>query len=131
MKLITRNTDYALRALCVIAENKEVTSVSELVEKLKMPRPFLRKILQALNREGILKSCRGAQGGFVLAKTADRIFLPDLIRTFQGDFRINECIFRKAPCPNAKTCKVRKKLADIQMYAYSKLKSVSIGSLIK
>ncbi|MCX5702041.1 MAG: hypothetical protein NTW64_03570 [Candidatus Omnitrophica bacterium] len=44
MKLITRDTDYAIRALCYIAKNKnEIISVRELVTKLKIPRPFLRK----------------------------------------------------------------------------------------
>ena len=56
MKLITRDTDYAIRALCFIARfKKKIVSVSELVKVLKIPRPFLRKILQTLNKKRILK----------------------------------------------------------------------------
>ncbi|MBU2258562.1 MAG: Rrf2 family transcriptional regulator, partial [Candidatus Omnitrophica bacterium] len=67
MKLITRDTDYALRALCFIAKNKDkVTPAPELVAKLKIPRPFLRKILQSLDKNGLLKSYKGKGGGFVM-----------------------------------------------------------------
>ena len=63
MRLITRNTDYAVRALSYISRQEEkVISVSELVKKIKVPRPFLRKILQTLNKKGILISYKG-QGG--------------------------------------------------------------------
>ena len=66
MKLITRDTDYALRALCFIAKHKkEIISVDRLAEESKIPRPFLRKILQKLNRAGILKSYKGQGGGFI------------------------------------------------------------------
>ena len=65
MKLITRDTDYAVRALCFIGQRqKRLISASELVANLKIPRPFLRKILQTLNREGILNSYKGKGGGF-------------------------------------------------------------------
>jgi len=44
MKLITRSTDYAIRALCCIAENKkEVISADYIVKALDMPRPFFKK----------------------------------------------------------------------------------------
>lgn len=60
MKLITRDTDYALRAVCFIARDKErVTSASELVKNLSIPQPFLRKLLQILSRGRILRSHKG------------------------------------------------------------------------
>ena len=59
MKLITRNTDYAIRALCYIAEQKqEVISADRLVKSLEIPRPFLRKILQTLTKAGLLNSSK-------------------------------------------------------------------------
>jgi len=59
MKLITRNTDYALRALCYISKNKNIVTVDELVERLGVPRSFMRKILQQLNKKMILVSFKG------------------------------------------------------------------------
>lgn len=66
MKLITRDTDYAIRALCFITiGRKEIIPVRELVENLKVPRPFLGKLLQILNKKRLLKSYKGLGGIFV------------------------------------------------------------------
>ena len=132
MKLITRDTDYAVRALCFIARRREgLVSVSELVRASRIPRPFLRKILQVLNKKGILSSYKGRGGGFTLALTPKRIFLLDLIKIFQGPLIINQCLFKKAPCPDIRTCKLRKKIDSIQKYAISELKDVTLASLLE
>lgn len=132
MKLITRDTDYALRALCfMVRYKKAITSVSTLVKELKIPRPFLRKILQVLNKKGILKSYKGGGGGFILGLTPSKIFLVDLIEIFQGPLKLNECFFKKLSCPNMKTCALRKKIDTIERYVVSKLKSITIASLIR
>lgn len=105
MKLITRNTDYAVRALCCIAEQKqEVISADQLVKSLKMPRPFLRKILQTLNKEGLLNSSKGKGGGFTLTISPEKITLTDVMKIFQGPLKLNECKFRKNDCPYVSDC---------------------------
>ncbi len=130
MKLITRDTDYALRALCFIARHrKEIVSVRELVKKLKIPKPFLRKILQILNKKRILKSYKGKGGGFLLAVPASKIFLVDLIEIFQGPLRLNECFFKRIACPNTKTCALRKKINNIERYVIRELRYITLASL--
>ena len=132
MKLITRDTDYAVRALAFIAkQNKDVVSVNELVGRLKIPRPFLRKILQLLNKRGVLKSCKGQGGGFILNQSPKRIFLVDLIRIFQGPIKLNECIFKKRICPNIKTCKLRKRIIKIQEHVISELSEITLASILE
>jgi len=132
MKLITRDTDYALRALCfIVKQKKEIVSVSELVKALKIPYPFLRKILQVLNKKGVLKSFKGQGGGFSLGTRPSRIFLVDLIEIFQGPLKLNECFFKKLSCPNIKTCSLKKKIDSIERYVISELKSIKISSLLK
>ncbi|MFA5271258.1 MAG: Rrf2 family transcriptional regulator [Candidatus Omnitrophota bacterium] len=131
MKLITRDTDYALRAICFIAKNKnKKVSVSRLVKELKIPRPFLRKILQVLNKKNILISHKGIGGGFVLANSAKKITLTDLIKIFQGPVHLNECLFKKRKCPNTETCPLRKKIKDIEKYVVKELNSVTLASLM-
>jgi Rrf2 family protein len=130
-KLINRNTDYAVRALCLMAKEKErVVSVPEFVKRLKIPGPFLRKILQILNREGLLVSQKGKRGGFILALAPERIFLKDLIEIFQGPLKLNECLFKKIICPEKNICALKKKIDSIERRVVSELKSVTIGSLL-
>lgn len=132
MKLITRDTGYAIMALIFIARRKnKIVSVSELVRHLKIPKPFLRKILQTLNRKGLLHSYKGKGGGFVLSTSPDKILLIDLIQIFQGEIRLNECIFRKRICPKIKTCKLKRRIDSIQDYVISKLEDISLAYLMK
>jgi len=131
MKLITRNTDYAIRALCYIAKrDKKIISVSDLVKDLKIPRPFLRKILQVLNRKRFLRSYKGREGGFKLAVKPDKIFLIDLIEIFQGEFRLNECIFKKKICPNVKICKLKKKIDKMQNYVINEFTKITLKEIL-
>ena len=131
MKLITRNTDYAVRALCCIAEQKqEVISAGQLVKSLEMPRPFLRKILQALNKEGLLNSSKGKGGGFSLAVSPEKITLTDVMKIFQGPIKLNECTFKKKVCPNVKDCLLKKKIDEIEKEVILRLKSINLESLL-
>ena len=132
MKLITRDTDYAVRALAFIAkQKKDVIPVDSLVKRLNIPKPFLRKILQILNKRGLLRSYKGQGGGFSLRVRPDKIFLLDLINIFQGPIKINECIFKKRICPNIKTCPLKKRIDKIQLFVISEFKSITLASLIK
>ena len=132
VKMLTRNTDYAVRAICHMAKRGEgVISVTELVKKLKIPRPFLRKLLQTLNKEGVVRSHKGIGGGFELALAPSRIFLTDIIEAFQGPLTMNECIFKKKICPNVKECPLKKRIDGITRRVESELRSITIGSLIK
>ena len=131
MKLITRDTDYAMRALCFIAKDKgEVISVSSLVKALDVPKPFLRKCLQTLHIKGVLKSFKGQGGGFLLAKNPKSIFLTDIMRIFQGALCLNECFLRKLVCPHTKGCSLRKKISKIEKHVKKELSSVTVWSLI-
>lgn len=132
MKLITRDTDYATRALVFIAKNKQkIVSVSELVDNLDVPKPFLRKILQTLNRSHLLVSYKGQGGGFRLARKPNKIFLLDLMNIFQGNFKLNECILKNHRCPDMRKCSLRKKIDGIENYIMHKLKNISMASLLR
>lgn len=131
MKLITRNTDYAMRALCYIAQkDRPSVSAAEMVADLKIPRPFLRKILQTLSGEGLLKSTKGQGGGFSLAFPREKILLTDLIRIFQNTIHLNECVFKKKICPNRSTCVLKKEIDSIEQDVLRRLRSISIASLV-
>jgi len=129
MKLITRNTDYALRALCFIAQNKKITTVSELVKKLNIPYPFLRRILQQLSRKKFLKSYKGKKGGFILDKSINNLSLLDLINIFQGRFKLNECLLKNKTCPKIRNCVLRKKIKKLENYITSELSKIKIVNL--
>ena len=132
MKLITRDTDYAIRALNYIVCNEgRVVSITELVRELETPKPFLRKILQLLGINGILKSYKGKNGGFVLAREPDKIFLVELMQIFQGPFRISECTFKKKSCPNQLDCILKIEIDSIEKMVLEKISAITLKSLKK
>ena len=132
MKLITRDTDYALRAVCFMARHSDKrVAVAELVRELKVPGPFLRKLLQILHRKRILRAYKGQGGGFSLAVRADKLFLVRVMEIFQGQLRLNECFLKKVTCPHTRLCPLRKKINNIEKYVLRELKSITIASLLR
>lgn len=130
MKLITRNTDYALRAICYIAKKKRVVTVDELVNKLGVPKPFMRKILQHLSKKEILESYKGQGGGFKLRVSPEKIYITEIMRVFQGHLGLNGCFLKKNICPNKGKCVLRKKISFIESHALKQLKAINIASLL-
>ena len=131
MKFITRDMDYAMRALCVIAHQKEMLCVDDLVKETRITRPFLRKILQILNRHKLIKSYRGRGGGFVLLKKLKDISLLDIIRIFKKDVVLSDHTFKKSKCPKVKECILKKEMDKIENYIISKFDSIKMQALMK
>lgn len=132
MTLITKDTDYAIRALGYLAKHPgKPASVTEISKALKISYTFLRKILQILTKHGILQSVKGKGGGFSLNQTAEEIFVKDIMKIFQGSLDLKNCRVKQHICPNVKTCPLRKRVEEIENYARYVLQSVTIQSLVK
>ncbi len=132
MKLLTRDTDYGIRALIFMnTQNGRVVPAGELVDALRIPRPFLRKILQKLNKNGILKSYKGQGGGFSASVDIGKLALKDLIEIFQGPITLNECTFKKKACLSRYVCPLKKRIDNIEKEMVSQLKNIRIKDLLK
>ena len=130
MKLITRDTDYAIRALLYMAQRPEkVVSAKELVDELAIPRAFLRRLLQVLSRKKILRSIKGKGGGFRLNRVPKKIGIADIIRVFQGNTDLFDCMFKKALCPDVSRCPLRKELKKIEKLVHRELGRITLSSL--
>jgi len=112
MNFISRDTDYAIRALVFMTRNprKCVITVDEIVEEEGLPERFLRRILQNLVKKKILVSHKGKKGGFSFSKSPADIKLTDIIEVFQGKVDLTNCLLKGRICPNVKKCALRKKL---------------------
>ena len=132
MRLITKNIYYAIRSLLYIAQKpNEMTSVSELVDKLNMHRAFLRKILQVLSKHEILKSSRGQGGGFVLNIRPSKLRIIDVMEIFRGKEDLINCLLEKGICPYPEDCALMAKMKDIEENLYRALETTTIATLLK
>jgi Rrf2 family protein len=82
---ISAKSDYAVRALLSLAARApEVVKIDEVVGEQQLPRKFLEAILGELRRAGLVRSQRGADGGYALARPAGEITLAAVIRAVDG-----------------------------------------------
>ena len=131
MKLLTKNTDYAIRALLHIARNGEgYLSSREISRKENIPLPYLRRILNKLREEEIIITREGVGGGAKINRDPAEIRVSNLIRIFQGDITLLDCVFRKNICINIKTCPLRKRIKKIEKVVVKELESVTIADLL-
>ena len=132
MNLITRHTDYAVRALLYMAQHQgQLVSTADLDRDLRLPRPFMRKTLQLLQKEGYLLSVKGHNGGFRLKLSPEKIRLIDLMRIFQGEVSLGDCLFRKKMCECTRTCPLRKEVKAIERVMLEKLSRITLGNLMR
>jgi Rrf2 family protein len=82
---ISAKTDYAIRALLSLAAHEpDLVKVDTVVSEQGMPRKFVEAILGDLRRAGLVRSQRGAEGGYALARPAREIALGAVIRAVDG-----------------------------------------------
>lgn len=89
---ITARVAYASLAVFELALQPPATRVQakQIAEKRKIPLKFLEQILIQLKQSGIVRSVRGASGGYLLAKPADDITLKDIVDAVEGGVRMLE-----------------------------------------
>jgi len=131
MKLITKHTDYAARALMYLAGHADaVVSSREIAEKERIPLRFIRVILQGLKRQGIIAAKEGVRGGVWLKVLPEKIRLVDLIRMFQGEVQLSECMFRNKVCANRKACVLRRRIQAIEQTVIDEFRRITIADLL-
>ena len=82
---ISAKTDYAVRALLLLASRSpDLVKVDVLTEQQGLPRKFVEAILSELRRAGLVRSQRGADGGYALARPAAEITIGSVIRVVDG-----------------------------------------------
>ena len=80
MLSLTKKTEYALIACCYLARvNRGVVSARDIAQQHSVRVPLLMNVLKVLNQRGLLKSARGARGGYTLAVPADELSLARVI----------------------------------------------------
>jgi Rrf2 family protein len=84
MRLSAR-VDYALRAVCELAAADGPRTVDQLSTAQQIPHKYLESILGELRRGGLLRSQRGPDGGYRLARPATEISIADVIRALDGE----------------------------------------------
>ena len=91
MKLSTKGK-YGLRALIDLAQYSEDSpvSITSIARRQDISERYLEQLMSKLKKAGLVKSIRGANGGYVLAKEAKDISVGDVLRALEG--RVDLCV---------------------------------------
>jgi Rrf2 family protein len=92
MKLSTKGR-YGLRAVIDLAihEGEEAVALSQIAERQGISMNYLEQLISKLRKAGIVNGIRGAQGGYVLAVSADELSVGDILRALEGDLNPVDC----------------------------------------
>lgn len=117
MKLSTKGR-YGVQAMLDLALHNSEGSVSlkSIAQRQELSENYLEQLFASLRRYGLIKSIRGAMGGYVLGDTPDKIIIGDVIRALEGPLLPVECLDeKKTKCAKYECCVTKgvwKKMGD-------------------
>jgi Rrf2 family protein len=129
---ITRQADYALRAMLYLArmpENQKAAT-SQIAEEQRIPPSFLAKIVSQLSIAGLIHTSRGARGGVSLARPSIEISVLEVIEAIDGPIALNACTFSQSDCPFGAECPLRPIWCDSQEELIERLRTTSFSQLM-
>jgi Rrf2 family protein len=133
MKLTSR-CEYAMLALVHLGRQKtdRLVSVEAIARSQNIPPKFLEQIMLALKRARYVRSSKGRRGGYQLAKSADKITLAEIVRSFDGALASTESVSEHfyQSTPIEKEDKLVHVFRGIRDYAAEKLERTTIGDML-
>lgn len=124
----SQTAGYAVLALGCIGSWRGEWVLSKDIHKCTgVPMPYLRKLLFALGKAGLIRTKRGYQGGFVLARAPDEISLLDVVRAVEHEKLAEDCLLGLAGCSDATPCPMRSFWQKERTRIAAKLDSVTLA----
>ena len=93
MKISTKGR-YALRMLLDLAEHQNCgfIALKDIAKRQNISKKYLEQIIPIFNRSGVLKTVRGSQGGYQLAKAPDKYTVGEILRLTEGSLSPVSCV---------------------------------------
>ena len=132
MKLSTR-TRYAMRAVLELAENfgKGPLQTRVIAKNQDISVKYLEQLMAALKSAGLIRSQRGAKGGYILANPPEKIKLSDVFDVFEGPVVTVECVANDKYCNRSGNCIARQIWAEIQRVVRNVLQATTLKDVIE
>lgn len=129
MKLTTKGR-YAVTALLDLAlhQNAGPITIATVAERHHIPVTYLERLAGLMRAKGLLKSVRGAKGGYVLAKSPEEITVADIIAAVNEGIDTTRC-GGKANCLQGKVCLTHHLWDELNNEIFSFLKGITLSAL--
>ncbi len=133
MKISTRGR-YGLKAMVDIAENcsEGCVSLKSIAERTNLSESYLEQLIASLKKAGLVKSTRGANGGYTLTKPPEDISVGDILRVVEGPLKLVECLSDKESCGmgDCSLCATRDVWARLSESVSEAADNISLSELI-
>ncbi len=129
MKLTTRGR-YAVTAILdlVIHPQAGPTTVAQLSERHGIPAPYLERLTGLMRSKGLLKSVRGAKGGYVLARSPQEITVADIIASVNEGIDTTRCQ-GKGNCYKGAMCLTHHLWDELNQEIFHFLQGITLSAL--
>src|SRR5713101_5111256 len=131
MLKLTKKADYGLIALKHLAVNSGglSSSAKDIAECYGIPLPLLAKILQKLTKIGLLQSLPGSNGGYRLAREANKITALEVIRAIDGPIILTACFTAHGECQQSEKCYLYVPLLKIHEGILQLINTITISDM--
>ncbi len=132
MKLTTKGR-YAARAMLELALNygNKPLQLREIAQRQGISERYLERIMTALVTADLVRSLRGQQGGFSLAKHPNEIHLTQVIQAVEGSLHLVECVNDNKLCGRANQCVTRDIWIKVRDAMLDVLNSISLEKMVE
>ena len=104
--------------------------IGEISKRQDISVKYLEQLIRPLKQASMVTSVRGPKGGHLLAKNPEEITLGQIVRLFEGQSELVECISNPEKCNMSDDCQVRLAWKDATRVLYEKLDSTTISDLL-
>jgi Rrf2 family cysteine metabolism transcriptional repressor len=131
MKVSTR-VRYGIRAALELAENygKGPLQTKVIARHQDISVKYLEQLMTTLKSTGIVRSVRGAKGGYLLAKPPEQIRMSDVFFAFEGTVATVECVANESYCSRVADCVARGIWIEVQQAIVNVLQSKTLQDLV-
>lgn len=134
MRLSTRG-HYGLKAMFDLAEHygSEPIPLKTVAERQNISDNYLEQLIAVLRKAGLVKSVRGAQGGYILAREPGNITVGDIIRAMEGPIAPVDCVSEVEPteCDQAESCITRMVWARVRDRLAEVMDSITLADMLR
>jgi Rrf2 family protein len=131
MKITTRGR-YGLRAILGLARcyGEGPVLAATLAQREGVSRKYLHALLGSLKAAGLVRSVRGAGGGFELSRAPQEVRLDEVLRAAEGPLCLVDCVARPDRCKRSSDCTARRVWQKLSREIENVLKGVSLQDLL-
>ena len=131
MLRIGKMTDYGTMILVHLAGHaKPVCSANDVANDTRLGLPTVQKLLKLLARGDLVRSVRGAEGGYALARPPEQISATQILDALEGPLSLTECSTTDSHCELEDGCPVGGAWQKINRAIRSALDDVSLADLL-